>query len=949
MGTAVEPRPGSAGSQLLERDAEVAAIAAIADAARGGAGRLLAIEGRSGMGKTALVAEARAAAAAAGLNVLAARGGELEREFAYGVVRQLFEPLLALAPADERAELLSGAAALAAPLLDGTGLAEGGTTDTSFAMLHGLYWLTANLALRQPTALVVDDLQWADSQSLRWLCHLARRLEGLPLLVVIALRPPEQSADPELLTELVSDPAAAVVRPGALGEDSVAAFVRAAFGADPEPEFVQACAVATGGNPLFLRALLETLVAEGIEPTSACAYRVHEVGPEPVARAVSLRLARMPAEATALAQAVAVLGEGAAVRDAAALAGLDADVAAHVATTLARADILRLQQPLEFVHPVVRAAVYDDIPAGVRLVAHGRAAELLGAAKREPEAAAAHLLITETAGNAAVVKTLRAAAERALRRAAPDIAATYLRRALEEPPEAEELADVLCELGLAERRVDIAAAVRSLGEAVELIDDPLRRAEIALELGRNLRWINRPADALAVFEQAIEWVGDADPELRQVAEAELLGSVGFDPGLTEQTLERVRQVDEEALVGTFGRAAMIATVRFYQARLGAGRERAHELADPRIVQPLLEGDPSTALACAVNTLMIAELDVETDRFFERAIAEANRRGEVPMLASLLVYRGLNSGQRGDLVEAQEDLRKAAEIMSYGRTQQTPAYYHAHTADILIERGRSDEAAALIDDLGLGEELPVTTHHAWLLYARGRVRLDRRELERARSDFEQLGRLCEGFAIENPAFLAWRSPLALVLLGLDQRKRATELAREEVELARRWGAPRAIGIALRVRGLAEGGGAGVATLREAVAVLDGSSAKVERARALIELGAALRRANQRAESREFLRRGLELAHRSGALALAEQAQTELAATGARARRLVLAGVEALTPSERRVAELAAQSLTNKDIAQTLFVTPKTVEVHLSSVYRKLGIPSRAQLAGALAEG
>jgi DNA-binding NarL/FixJ family response regulator len=162
----------------------------------------------------------------------------------------------------------------------------------------------------------------------------------------------------------------------------------------------------------------------------------------------------------------------------------------------------------------------------------------------------------------------------------------------------------------------------------------------------------------------------------------------------------------------------------------------------------------------------------------------------------------------------------------------------------------------------------------------------------------------------------------------------------------WGAPRPIGVALRVQGMAEAGPEGIETLRESLAVLRASSAQLERTRTLVELGAALRRANQRAEARELLREGLDFAVRSGSQPLVERAEAELAATGARPRRLLLSGVESLTASEKRVAKFAAEGLSNKDIAQALFVTTKTVDVHLCNVYRKLGIGSRTELPQAL---
>jgi DNA-binding CsgD family transcriptional regulator len=211
-----------------------------------------------------------------------------------------------------------------------------------------------------------------------------------------------------------------------------------------------------------------------------------------------------------------------------------------------------------------------------------------------------------------------------------------------------------------------------------------------------------------------------------------------------------------------------------------------------------------------------------------------------------------------------------------------------------------------------------------------------------------GRRFEAVGSRNPAFIAWRSPAALALLQLGEREEASRLTSEELELARTWGTPRALGAALRAAGLVQGGEQGLALLREAVEVVTGSPAKLEHAKARTELGAALRRANRRSDAREQLRHALELATICGATSLAARAGSELLATGARPRRIALSGVASLTPSERRVAEMAAQGPTNREIAQALFVTQRTVEVHLTSIYRKLAISSRAQLAAALAE-
>jgi len=218
---------------LLEREGELAVLGSLVGAAERGEGTLAVIEGTAGIGKTRLLAEMRGRAGA-GMRVLSARGGELEGDFAFGVVRQLFEPLLAAAEPERRAELVSGAAALAAPLFESRSVGSWSETegDVSFAVLHGLYWLAANAALEQPTMVAIDDLHWSDTPSLRWLCYLARRLEGLPLLVVVAMWPAEQGRDPELLDELLADPATTAVHPGPLNADSIAALARRRFEGD---------------------------------------------------------------------------------------------------------------------------------------------------------------------------------------------------------------------------------------------------------------------------------------------------------------------------------------------------------------------------------------------------------------------------------------------------------------------------------------------------------------------------------------------------------------------------------------------------------------------------------------------------------------------------------------------------------------------------------------------
>ena len=241
-------------------------------------------------------------------------------------------------------------------------------------MMHGLYWLAANLAFEQPTMLAIDDLHWADSRRCAGTLYLARRLEGLPLLVAVSTRPPEQGRDAKLLNELLSDPARRPIQPGPLRGAIDPGVIRRRFDEEGDEAFAAAVEAATRGNPLLVLALLDTVAGEGIRPRADQAHVLLELGPLVVGRAVALRLARLPAEATALLEAAAILGDGTSLGQVAALAGLDPAPAARAARLLLHSDLLIRDDPVEFFHPVVRTAIYDGLDTLARSEGHRRAA-----------------------------------------------------------------------------------------------------------------------------------------------------------------------------------------------------------------------------------------------------------------------------------------------------------------------------------------------------------------------------------------------------------------------------------------------------------------------------------------------------------------------------------------------------------------------------------------------
>lgn len=929
---------------LLEREDQLELVERLLFDAREGHGVLVLFKGPAGIGKSRLLGAACEDAEAHGVQVLRARGGELERDFSYGVVRQLFEARLAGHREDERARLLAGAARLAAPLFEfgevGGALARG--ENASHSTLHGLFWLTANLAELGPALLAVDDLHWCDSPSLRFLSYLARRLDGLPVVVAACVRTGEPGAEPAIMSTLESEPLATLVQPAPLSLEAVAQLLRARLASDPAPEFVQTVYTSCAGNPFLLNELVHAVLTERIEPSANAAARVPELGPESLSRFVLQRLRRLGAAAEALARAVAILGQESELALASPLAGLHTEEAAAAAAELVRSDVFRPRGPLAFAHPVLRAAVYADLSGPERELGHERAAKLLTEAGAAPQRVAAHLLHVPPRGRAPVVATLREAAHRASGEGAGDVAKSYLERALAEPPVADQRADVLFELGSAELSSGLPGAIGHLEEAHRLVQEEPRSAEFALALA-NARF----AEDFDVFEAAdglrrtIETLDPDDAALGQRLEAELIMWARFDVRLYPMARERLARIAEHVDDGNLGGRFLLVLIASELGRTGESPGKARALVEQALAGGLLLGDESwQGYVIAVSVLVsLDELDAAV-RLYTDWLELARRRGSAFAFAHASSFRALALLRRGDLAEAEADARAALAVPF------PLAYTYPHLAEVLAERGELAEAIRTLDLAGVPDESQPTWQTAVLLEPRARLRVAAGEMEQGLADLLAAGERMEAFGVRNPSYSAWRSHAALVLSGLGDRAEARRLVEKEVDLARHWGTPRPLGVALRAAGVVEGGDDGLELLRESVFVLATSQAQLERAKSFTELGAALRRANHRSSARTFLQEGLELAHRCGAVSLTNRAHAELLATGARPRRLVRSGVDSLTPSERRVAQMATEGQTNREIAQALFVTPKTVETHLSHVYRKLGIQARSQLPEAV---
>ncbi|MEZ0447378.1 BTAD domain-containing putative transcriptional regulator [Cellulomonas sp. ICMP 17802] len=903
-------------TDLVDRTREVAALRRLVEeVADGNAGCVL-VEGQAGIGKSRLLVESVRLATSAQVRVLSARGSQLERSFGFGAVRQLFEPCTSDPAA--RDTLLAGAASVARAVFEDVAGIDA-TDSGSFAVLHGLYWLTVNLAAAGPLVICVDDIQWCDSASLRYLAYLAKRLEGLPVLVVLALRTGEQHPDDALLADIALDPSVTVLRPAPLSPEAAATLVQERLGEGAD-QFVEACHRMTSGNPLLLRQLLRALADEGVRPDVSHVDTVRAVGSRAVSSLVTLRLRRMPSAVTAAARAVAVLGDAADLPTVAALAQRPEAEMATALDILSRSEILTDDRHLTFVHPLVRDAVYDDLPVGERALHHDRAAQVLLAQGATPEQVAIHVLRAPRRGSPATVQLLRAAAGTAISRGASDAAAGLLRRALEEPVSGADRPRVLVELGRVEVHVDGPSGVAHLRDAYDALDDPRERARLAIDIARTHVFVSPPGVATTFAHDAAAHLPDDLDDERQGLIA-LQRIAGYMHGLPA---ESYRAGPTPVVSGDDDGARLLAATLAYEL-LRDGRDRAGAV---RLARFALEGDRLLEIDSGLLWIVAATVrlisDDELGDFWDRALARAHATGGLFAALSINLWRGFTQWRRGQLDDALQSLADAVEQQRvWGISGATATYAAAFTLGVLTDLGDLDAAAASLDE---SRALPWVGDGGRLLRdSAARLLL---ELGRPADALDELTAPAMYSPVANPAWAPWRGLQARALAGLGRTEEAVALAQEEVDLQRLWGAPTSLGPSLRVLGELRGAD-GTADLREAVEVLTGTSAVLEAARAQLALGRS--EGIARAEAVDLLRAAHATALACGARTVVRDAASALARWGERVPDAD--GVRTrITSRQRRVLELATTGLDVNEVAQRLFLTPGTVRAVLETAQR-----------------
>ena len=334
-----------------------------------------------------------------------------------------------------------------------------------------------------------------------------------------------------------------------------------------------ACHQASGGNPLLLRELLRTLAAESVAPVAASIPVIERVAPDAVTRSVRLRMSHLGEEANRLGRAVAVLGDRVEREHAAAVAGLDRWQIASAAAALARVDLLRSEPPFSFVHPLVRNAVYESIPVQEREAEHARASELLADLGAPMEQVAAQLLLAPPESVPRAVELLRDAAERAAGEAGLESAVRYLSRALEEPLWDDARGELLLELAAVEANLAEPGVIEHLRDALSLVRESDRRAEVSLALGHALYWAGKEGEGVDVLERALAEDEELDGELRHRLEAELAVNATRVPSLYVRARELVGQEDISLDEGP-GARVLIAGRAYHEAVGGGDADQA---------------------------------------------------------------------------------------------------------------------------------------------------------------------------------------------------------------------------------------------------------------------------------------------------------------------------------------------------------------------------------------
>ncbi|MFE4963171.1 ATP-binding protein [Streptomyces sp. NPDC056660] len=960
---ATEPRQSITDQPtLIERRRELQALdAAFRELRRTTDGRpragrkgRLAFTGSAGLGKTALITEARARAAEHGFTVLSGQGGETEQGSAFRVVRQLMQPSLARMDEAELHTFLGSwydtvAAVLGleakgpAPAPDPTGVRE------------GLDWVMTRLAVKKaPIVLLLDDLHWTDLESLSWLASFAPRVDDLPLLMVVAYRPDELPSEAGELRTLVGDHGDRPHNLALLSPEGVAEIVRNEIGEAAEDQFCKECWSATGGSPFEAVELAIGLAERKLSGTEGDLPAMRELAATIKGPGLIERLEQLGTATVRFAHTAAVLGSPFSPQLAATIAVLGDEAVVEATEKLRAARILAdghgPEGELRFVHPLITTTIYRSIRTGFRTGLHNTAAQAVLAAGYGPTKAARHLLEVPCDDRPETVACLREAAREYLRSGATEAARRLLTRALQEPPLPEDRAAVLHELACATFLIEPTATVRHLRQALAQPHvDPDLRASIVYRLTTAMAHTDQLAEAVTVAAEEARQARNPRIRLRMQADQFVWSMVRPDDDNSPARSRTLARLAEQ-LPGRSLEERYILGLRAWDAAMrGEPRQTSLAYAEKALCGGMSWTDENRGFEVPLSVALVfmyGDRPQRAEELFAKGIAECVAKGwHGSHLAFGQTIAGYIRYRRGFLTEAEDLVREGLRIADKVDGVVAAQWFGVSILiKTLLARGRIAEARAFADEHNFGEA-PVNaviypdprTVYAELLLAEGRhaeaVRL-----------LSSVGDWLDARGWRNPAWCPWQLRLASALAPTAPQD-AIGHAQDAVRRAREFGAASTVGQALHTLAEVTGGPAAVDLYAEAVDHLEQSPAAYELARAQVGHGAALSLNGRLQEAADRLYQGLEGAVHCGAEALAARARGELSAAGMRPLPLRYVQADTLTAQELRTAELTVKGHPVAVVAKELRLTEQGVRQLLSRVYRKIGTDA-AGLAGFL---
>jgi class 3 adenylate cyclase/DNA-binding CsgD family transcriptional regulator len=931
--------------EALDRSLSVAA---------GGRDQVVFVEGEGGIGKTRLVAEALTAAEARGFQVLRSRAEELERNRPFGAVADALG-CHRRSPDPERAAI--------GQLLTGELDEElGGGAALQFRVVEAFLELVEGLAAAGPVALTLEDLHWADPATLLAVRSLSRRLTHLPIVLIGTFRPTPRRAELDRLVDACVAEGGLHLRLGPLDDEAVVGLVAEAVGAEPGRRLRRELARA-GGNPLFVLELARAMREEGVLQLAHGRAEVAETNLSPTLRSTILRrLSVLPEATLEVLRLASILGSTLSLADLSVVSRRPpVEVLSALQEAIRAGFVGDAGHQLAFRHDLVREALYQELPESVRAALHREAGRALAAAGASAVQVATHLALAASPGDAEAVEWLQRAAAQVMARA-PGVATELLERAVElvdgaDPNRDSLLATLTAVLIRSGRVTDGAALAREVlgrdhGSALEGL--------LRVTLSSALIGLGRAEEAIAVAEDAPDgrltdgelvqlranacfaraWNGDLD---RAAADAALVRLTAEDLG---HDLAWCFAVSALSLVTMFRGQVVDAVPLATEVVERTGRGPTG---------PLRASPDPWPVALFPSHYWLAICLMEADQLDEAGhVLETGRRfceelGNPAFLPRLQWASALRHFVLGEWDDATTGVEAGMTMLGEGGARQGAVYAHSVLAVIAVHRGdvHSAEASVAAAERELAMAGP-QYRVDWPAWARGVLQEAQGTPDQALRSVEEAWERAMGlgFVSELPVLGPDLVRLALTTGARDRARVVTEAVED---VASRMGVASAAGAGLRCRGLLE---ADPQILLEAVAAHREVQRPLQRAFACEEAAMALGSAGRPGEARPLLNEALDLYETLGAQFDIDRASSGARSLGVRrgrrgARRRPPTGWEALSPTELRVVELAAEGMTNSQIGKRLFISHYTVATHLAHVFVKLGVSSRVELAAKVA--